>query len=53
MTEKQWQAGIECLCRCGMADPLETLDGIDGAERIRSRRMSGGIVTIVADATAG
>ena len=34
-----------------MDDPLQTLDSIEDAERIRSRRMSGGVATIVADAT--
>ena len=33
------------------ADPLSALDALPDAERIRSRRLSGGIVTIVADAT--
>ena len=51
MTEKQWKAGIECLCRGDMADPLELLDRIDDAGRIRSRRLSGGVATIIADAT--
>ncbi len=33
------------------ADPLDTLDALPGAERIRSRRVAGGVATIVADAT--
>jgi len=32
-------------------DPLEALDGLDCSQRIRSRRVSEGIATIVADAT--
>jgi ATP-binding protein involved in chromosome partitioning len=32
-------------------DPLAALDAVPGAERIRSRKQAGGIVTIVADAT--
>ena len=34
-----------------MAETLEALDRIDGAERIRSRRVTDGVATIVADAT--
>ena len=33
------------------ADPLASLDSLPNAPRIRSRRLSGGVVTIVADAT--
>lgn len=33
------------------ADPLSTLDDLPDAGRIRSRRLSGGVATIVADAT--
>ena len=33
------------------ADPLDVLDAVPGAERIRSRRVANGIATIVADAT--
>ena len=32
-------------------DPLQSLDNVEGAQRIRSRRLSGNVVTIVADAT--
>jgi ATP-binding protein involved in chromosome partitioning len=32
-------------------DPLELLDGLPAAKRIRSRRVSNGIATIIADAT--
>lgn len=34
-----------------MADPLDALDAVPGAERIRSRRLANGVATIVADAT--
>ena len=33
------------------ADPLSTLDALPNAGRIRSRRLAGGVATIVADAT--
>ena len=33
------------------ADPLDILDALPGAERIRSRRVANGVATIVADAT--
>jgi ATP-binding protein involved in chromosome partitioning len=33
------------------SDPLSTLDDLEQAERIRSRRLSNGVATIVADAT--
>jgi ATP-binding protein involved in chromosome partitioning len=34
-----------------MGAPLDLLDAMEGAERIRSRRLSDGVATIVADAT--
>ena len=34
-----------------MDEPLDSLDRMEGAERIRSRRLSGGVATIVADAS--
>jgi ATP-binding protein involved in chromosome partitioning len=33
------------------ANPLDALDALDDSSRIRSRRMNGGVATIVADAT--
>ena len=54
MYEKQWQAVDECLCRPAMADqtdPLLALDAHPEAKRIRSRRLSGGVATLIVDAT--
>ena len=35
----------------GSTDPLVPLDSVPGAERIRSKRLSAGVATIIADAT--
>ena len=54
MAEKQWQASFECLSRADMAetaDPLSSLDSLPDSGRIRSRRLAGGVATIIADAT--
>jgi ATP-binding protein involved in chromosome partitioning len=49
--EKQWQPADGFLCALSMAHSPDPLTGLPHDERIRSRKVSGGVATIIADAT--
>ena len=49
--EKQWQASRGFLCRRAWPIPTDPLSELPHDERIRSRKLEGGVATIIADAT--